>query len=349
MKVYRNLFSKIIQPETLFEAWREFRNGKGAKSDVLLFEKELEQNIFKLARSLRTNTYAHSGYVGFFISDPKRRHIHKATVRDRVLHHAIMTAINPVFEPTFIASSFSCRIGKGTHKGVEALRSMLLKESRNNTVPCYVLKCDIRKFFDSVDHTILLSIISKRIKDPETISLFENIIESYISDRSDLFHRSGVPIGNLTSQLFANIYMNEFDQFIKHTLKVKHYARYTDDFVIVSKNKEYLVGLIAPINAFLEERLGLDLHPGKVEIRSYAQGIDFLGYVLFPHHTLLRKRTKKRIFRRFEEKIECFRKKEITKEGVEASFRSYLGVLSHADAFILSTNLKNYFWFMTNE
>jgi len=349
MKIYRNLFNKIVHPETLFLAWKEFKEGKGSKPDVLLFEQELEKHIFDLVRALRGKTYKHDGYTGFYISDPKRRHIHKANVRDRVLHHAIMTTINPVFEPTFIANSFSCRVGKGTHKGVDALRNMLRKESRNNTRQCYVLKCDVRKFFDSVDHAILLSIIRKRIKDPDTLWLLENIIESFISDRSDLFTRRGVPIGNLTSQLFANIYMNEFDQFMKHTLKVKYYARYTDDFVIVSSDIEYLRKLVAPINSFLKQNLVLDIHPKKIEIRSYGEGVDFLGYVIFPNHTLVRKRTKRRIFRRFEGKIQDFRKEKIEKENVEASLRSYLGVLSHANAHDLSVNLKNYFWFMTSD
>jgi RNA-directed DNA polymerase len=349
MKIYRNLFDKIIQPETLFTAWKEFRDGKSKKLDVLLFEQELEQNIFSLSRALQSKTYKHEGYTDFYISDPKRRHIHKASVRDRVLHHAITRIFYPVFEPTFITNSFSCRVGKGSHKGVNTLRTMLRKESLNNTRQCYVLKCDVRKFFDSVDHSILLSILRRRIKDPDTLWLLENIIESYVSERSDLFYKRGVPIGNLTSQLFANIYMNEFDQFVKHNLKIKYYGRYTDDFVIVSKDREYLASLIDPINTFLSEQLGLELHPEKVEILPYGRGIDFLGYVIFPHHTLVRKRSKKRVMRKFEETIRQYRRKEIEKESVEASLRSYLGVLSHANAHMFSSNLKNYFWFMINE
>lgn len=143
--------------------------------------------------------------------------------------------------------------------------------------------------------------------------------------------------------------MNEFDQFMKHTLKVKYYARYTDDFVIVSSDIEYLRKLVAPINSFLKQNLVLDIHPKKIEIRSYGEGVDFLGYVIFPNHTLVRKRTKRRIFRRFEGKIQDFRKEKIEKENVEASLRSYLGVLSHANAHDLSVNLKNYFWFMTSD
>lgn len=349
MKVYRNLFNKIIEPETLFLAWKEFKNGKNKKPDVLLFEQELEQNIFKLARTLKMKTYKHDKYSDFYISDPKRRHIHKATVRDRVLHHAIVMTLNNIFEPTFIANSFSCRIGKGNHKGVIALRNMVRKESKNDTKQCYILKCDIQKFFDSIDHNILLSILRRKIKDPDTMWLIENVIESYTSERSDLFHRKGVPIGNLTSQLFANVYMNEFDQFMKHELRVNHYARYTDDFVVVSNDKLYLENLILRISNYLETNLLLNLHPNKIDILSYSRGIDFLGYVVFPHHTLVRKRTKARMLWKFEEKIKIYHTKGIEKKSVEASLNSYLGVLSHANAYEFSTNLKNYFWFMINE
>lgn len=349
MKIYKDLFDKIIQPETLFLAWKEFRKGKGKKFDVLLFEQELEQNIFKLARELKTKTYKHDKYSDFFISDPKQRHIHKATVRDRILHHAIVMVLNPVFEPTFIANSFSCRIGKGSHKGVDMLRKMLLKESKNNTRQCYVLKCDVQKFFDSIYHDILLSILRKKIKDFDLMWLLENVVESYLSERSDLFYRRGLPIGNLTSQLFANVYMNKFDQFMKHKLKVNYYARYTDDFVIVSKDKKYLNDLIILISAFLEENLLINLHPQKVEVLSFGRGIDFLGYIVFPHHTLIRNRTKKRVFRMFQNKIELYRKGEIERKSVEASLQSYLGVLSHANAHTFSIKIKNYFYFMIDK
>ena len=350
MRIYKELFNKIIDPENLFSAWDKFRQDKRSKKDVQRFEKNLEQNIFQLHRDLRDRIYKHGPYESFFIADPKRRHIHKATVRDRILHHAIFKVLNPIFEPTFISNSFSCRIGKGTHKGVNALRFMLRKESQNNTRACYVLKCDVRKFFDSVDHDILLSILERRISDSETMWLLRNIIESYISEGHNLFHngRAGIPIGNLTSQLFANMFMNELDQFVKHTLKVKHYARYTDDLVLVSKDKEYLQDLIPKLNAYLCDTLRLNFHPKKVDIHFYTKGVDFLGYVTFPHHILIRKRTKRRILRKFEEEVKGYQEGKISKEKVSASLQSYLGVFSHADAYTLSRNLKNYFWFTVN-
>ena len=185
MKKSLNLFNNICSAENLFSAWDEFKIGKTKKLDVLEFEKNLEQNIFKLNRDLLNQTYKHGPYEGFFISDPKRRHIHKATVRDRVLHHAVFRALNPIFELTFISNSFSCRIGKGTHNGVEAVAKMLRKESCNDRKNCYALKCDIQKFFDSVDHQILFKILKNKIRDEKILFLLKNIISSY-SENSEL-------------------------------------------------------------------------------------------------------------------------------------------------------------------
>ncbi|HEY9583449.1 MAG TPA: RNA-directed DNA polymerase [Candidatus Paceibacterota bacterium] len=159
----------------------------------------------------------------------------------------------------------------------------------------------------------------------------------------------GVPIGNLTSQIFANVYMNEFDQFVKHELKVKNYIRYTDDFLIVSENEEYLKSLIPKLQSFLLEKLILELHPRKVAIRKYHQGIDFLGYVIFPHHCLLRARTRKRIFKNLKYKINNYKSGIITRETLDQSIQSYLAVLSHANAYKLGESLKNQIWFWLNE
>ncbi len=179
MRIYRNFFDNITSLENLFSAWDEFKKGKRARADVEEFEPDLEPNLFELHRELRNGTYRHGPYTGFFFADPKRRHVHKATVRDRILHHAVFSILNPLFEPTFIPHSFSCRIGKGNHKGVEAVSTMLRKESKNDKVACYVLKCDIRKFFDNIDHETLISILSKRIRDERTVKLLRELIEGY--------------------------------------------------------------------------------------------------------------------------------------------------------------------------
>lgn len=312
---------------------------------MLIFEKRLEQNIFALHRDLISKAYRHGTYSNFYIYDPKLRHIHKATVRDRVLHHAIFKILNPIFEPTFISRSFSCRVGKGTHKGVQVLDTMLRKVSKNYGRTAYALKCDIRKFFDSVDHTILIKLLRRKMKDPETLWLMEEIIESFTGESSNLFTRRGLPIGNLTSQLFANVYMNEFDQFMKKELKIKNYVRYTDDFVIVSDDENFLKDLVPKIQDFLHKYLNLELHPSKVTIGTYRHGVDFLGYVSFPHYRALRKRTEKRMFRKLDEKIELFKQGEIDEERLKQTLQSYLGVLSHATARRLSRDFSNRTWF----
>ena len=330
-------------------AWDEFKKSKGKKLDVLRFEKNLEQNIFQIYRDLRDKTYKHGGYTSFYIHDPKLRHIHKATVRDRVLHHAVFNVLNPIFEPTYIHNSFSCRIGKGNHKGVETLAHMLRQTSKNNTKTCFVLKCDIRKFFDSIDHDILIGLIQGKIRDKDTMNLLKEVIASFVGEQPVLFQRKGVPIGNLTSQLFANVYMNGLDQFIRHDLKVKYYARYTDDFIIILDNENYLKKLLSPIQLFLKEKLKLELHPSKVSIRKYHHGIDFLGYVALPHHIALRTRTKKRMMWKLRNKMAEYKNNTIDKSTLLATFQSYLGVLSHADAHKLSQEIQNKFWFWLNE
>ena len=219
--------------ENLLLAWKEFECGKKNRRDVQEFSLRLMDNIFSLHRDLSNHIYWHGPYQAFKINDPKPRDIHKAGVRDRLLHHAIYRILYPFFDKIFIADSYSCRIGKGTHKAVNRFRNFSYKVSKNNTWICWVLKCDIRKFFASIDHDILVGILRKYIFTENIIWLLEKIIESFSSEEKG----AGLPLGNLTSQLFVNIYLNEFDQFAKHKLKAKCYIRYCDDFVILSENK----------------------------------------------------------------------------------------------------------------
>jgi len=345
MKIYKNVFEKIISLENLFSAWDKFKSDKQKKRDVQQFEWQLEENIFKLHRDLKYRRYKHGVYASFYIQDPKQRHIHKATVRDRVLHHAVFTVFNPIFEPTFISNSLSCRIGKGTHKGIDILDKILRQISSNAFKPCFALKCDIKKFFETVDHKILFNIIQKRVKDNDALWLLEEIIESFTSRYSTLSTRKGLPIGNLTSQLFANIYLNEFDQFVKQRLKIKHYVRYTDDFIIVAGDKFYLENIIVPIRSFLTEKLALELHPKKITIRKFHQGIDFLGYIVLPYYRLLRTKTRQRIFKKLKKRVEEYKRGVVSEQTLEQSLQSHLGVLSHADTYKLGQELKNQFWF----
>ncbi|PIP60771.1 hypothetical protein COX00_01495 [Candidatus Uhrbacteria bacterium CG22_combo_CG10-13_8_21_14_all_47_17] len=310
----KSLFEQICSIENIFAAWVRFSNGKRSKADVMAFELRLEDKLFSLRDSLLSGEYRHDPYEPFTIFDPKQRRIHKATVKDRVVHQAIVNVIESFFESRFIHDSYSCRVGKGTHAAVERLRTFLHQASRNNTRTVYALKCDVRRFFASVDHPTLLSFLEKRIVDIQTLELLKNIIGSFSVSKG-----KGIPLGNLTSQLFANIYLHELDRYVKISLREKHYLRYCDDFIILSETKERLAGVTQNIEQFLNTTLSLQLHPKKVFIRTWAQGIDFLGYVLFPHATVIRMKTAERMLKRAN----------------EFNLASYLGVCSHADAFEL--------------
>lgn len=322
------MFDCIISLENLFLAWKEFRRGKRKRPDVQEFEYNLEDNIFKLHEELKDKTYRHSNYTSFWICDPKLRHIHKASVRDRILHHAVFRILYPIFDKIFIFDLYSCRIGKGTHRAVKHLLKFIRKESKNYSRPCFILKCDIKKFFDSINHDILIFLMERKVRDKNAMRLIKEIIEGF----STLFGR-GVPLGNITSQLFANIYLNELDQFVKYILKIRYYLRFCDDFVIVDKSSEVLKKKAKRINYFLQRNLKLSLHSDKIFIRKPGQGIDFLGYIVLPHYLLLRTKTKKRMFRNLEKKIEDYKFGLLTKEKLDQSVQSYLGYLKHARSY----------------
>lgn len=317
-------YEDIISVENLLGAWSEFARGKRRKRDVQEFESLLMHHVLRLHNELKLNTYAHGGYEHFRIADPKPRDIHKALVRDRLLHHALYRKLYPFFDRTFTADSYSCRERKGTHAAMERFREFAAKVSKNRTRTCYVLKCDIRKFFASVDHAILKDILGSHIPDTGTRWLLGVVIDSFSSGTSG----KGLPLGNLTSQLLVNIYMNEFDQFVKHKLKAKYYVRYADDFVIFSHSRESLQSLVMHISGFLRKRLKLELHPNKVYIRTIASGVDFLGWVHFPDHRVLRTTSKRRMLRRAEGGTD------------KHSVQSYLGMLGHGNAHKLRRRVR---------
>jgi len=316
MKIqFAHKFEDIISIENLLDAWKEFVRGKRKKTDVQEFSLRLMDNIFALHNDLTNKIYQHGGYEAFNISDPKPRNIHKASVRDRLLHHAIYRKLYPFFDKIFIADSYSCRNNKGTHKAINRFRFLAYRASKNNTRTCWILKCDIRKFFASIGHEILLNILGQYISDKSIVWLLEKVVESFYSTRPGI----GLPLGNLTSQLFVNIYVNEFDQFAKHKLKAKYYIRYADDFVILSESKDLLVDLIIPIYDFLKIRLKLELHPEKIFIKTLASGVDFLGWINFRDHRVLRMTTKRRMFKRIKQNIS------------NETLNSYLGLLKHGN------------------
>lgn len=350
-------YEEIISLENLLLAWQEFIVGKKSKPDVQIFGRNLMDNIISLHEDLKSGAYCHGGYESFFINDPKRRHIHKASVRDRLVHHAIYRILYPFFDRTFIGNSYSCRLDKGTHKAFNRFRAMTYKVSQNHTQTYWVLKCDIKKFFASIDHTTLMEILENYISDQNILWLLEQVIESFstvsslrganrMSDeaislkngiatlpsvaRND--DKIGLPLGNLTSQLFANVYLNIFDQWVKHKLKAKHYLRYADDFILLSPDKSQLENSISLIQNFLSEKLKLTLHPDKIFLKTIASGVDFLGWVHFLDHRVLRTVTKRRMMRRIGE------------YPTNETLQSYLGLLKYGNSFGIIESLLNEYW-----
>ena len=246
------------------------------------------------------------------------------------------------FDTKFIHDSYSCRVEKGTHKAINRFRYFVRKVSKNNTKTCWVLKCDIKKFFANIDHSILKTILSKTVFDTDILWLLSQVINSFrvrvvltqIITQSNVTNSAiaenvtkGLPLGNLTSQLLVNIYMNEFDQFVKRELKVKYYIRYADDFVVLSPDKEYLENILVKMKEFLESKLKLQLHPDKIFIKTIVSGVDFLGWVNFSDHRVLRISTKRRMLKKLKENPK------------EESRQSYLGMLKHGNTFKLKSAL----------
>jgi retron-type reverse transcriptase len=322
--------------ENLLSAWREFLRGKRKRKDVAAFFLDLTGNILALHCELASKNYRHGPYRAFKINDPKPRDIHKAGVRDRLLHHAIYRILYPYFDQKFTFDSYSCREGKGTYRAMDRFGQYARIVSRNHTRTAWVLKCDIRKFFASIDHEILKDILRRHIGDKDILWLLGEIIGSFhtkddpgIGPTSPRRLRgTGLPLGNLTSQLLVNIYMNELDQFLKRKLKVHHYVRYADDFVIVHKDRRYLENLLPKISDFLKTRLKLSLHPEKVSIKTLASGVDVLGWIHFPDHRVMRTATKRRMFNR------------LRRNPADKTVISYLGLLDHGDAYKLKKKMK---------
>ena len=315
------LFTKLCSIENLFLAWRKFvRGGKRGKVDVMAFERNLETNLFNLQAQLRKGVYQHGPYETFLVRDPKERVISKADVRDRIVHQALDNVLKFSFELVFVFDNYACRLGKGVHKASYRLRRMFQSASRSNTRSVYALKCDVRKFFDSVDHATILQLVERRVQSPGLMGLIRHILSSF-----EKLPSRGIPLGNVTSQLFANVYLHELDRFVKHELRQKYYIRYCDDFIILDHDRGRLIKLIPRLQKFLSEKLKLNLHPRKVSVRSWRQGIDFVGYVHKPWATVIRTKTKDRMLQKVNAK----------------NLTSYLGVCKHADTFELRQTLYN--------
>jgi retron-type reverse transcriptase len=277
-------FNDVVTKENIYQAWNDFIRGKRKRPDVNTFAFRLADNIDGLSEDLTQGTYTHGAYDEYTIYDPKKRVIHKASVLDRVVHRLVYNALYPYFDKRFLDDSYSCRVGKGTHKARDRFRTFANRVSHNHTKPCHILKFDIKKCFESVNQNILKELLHQHITDNALSRLLEIVIDSF---------GKGLPLGNLTSQLFINIYLHELDHFVKRTLKVHHYIRYADDVVIVFDKKEELESIYLILEYFLKEKLHLTTH--KKVVTSVYSGVDVLGEVFFASYKRLRRSTEKRI------------------------------------------------------
>lgn len=294
MKTYNNLFDKLYSLENLRLAFLKARKGKTKKWYVQEFEANIENELMKLKIELETQNYKPRQLKRFVVRDPKTRVIYASAFRDRVVHHALCNLLEPIFEKVFIYDSYANRKNKGVHEALKRFDYFKRKITENgklvknpkdkNMVVGYAFKADVKHFFDTVDQEILMKILRKKIDDEKILSLIRLILDNHETK----IKNKGMPLGNLTSQFFANVYLNELDYFIKHNIKVKNYIRYVDDFVILHRSRGELVLYKWLINNFLKS-LKLELHPQKSKIFPLYKGVNFLGFRVFYHHKLLRR------------------------------------------------------------
>lgn len=333
-KTYNNLYSNICSFENLHLAYLKARRCKRYRKEVLLFSNNLEENLINLQKKLLNKTYESGTYKIFYIHEPKKRKIMSLPFRDRVIHHALCNIIEPLFDKIFIHDSYACRVKRGAHAGADRL-TQYLREAKRKYPKIYCLKCDIKNYFGSINHKVLIQIIQRKIKCYDTMWLIENVINSTEGIR-------GIPIGNLTSQLFANLYLNELDYFIKHDLRIKYYIRYMDDWIISAPDKEYLWDTLKQIKIFLQEELFLELN-NKTSIFPISQGIDFLGYRIWATHRLLRKSSKKRIKRKLKMYQKLHKENKIKINKITSSLMSWLGHTSHCSSYNLRKKILGKF------
>jgi retron-type reverse transcriptase len=302
MKTYRNLYGQLCSFQNIFLSFINARKGKTQKPYIIEFEKELSKNLFTIQKDLINETYKPKPLEVFILRDPKTRRISKSHFSDRIVHHAVYNIIQPFLEKMFIYDSYANRVNKGTLAAIKRFEYFKRKVSHNYTqlkdkknIKGYVLKADVRKFFDSVNHDILLKILSRKIADTKVMKLIKIILDNHESP----IPGKGMPLGNLTSQFFANVYLNELDQYVKHTLKAKYYIRYVDDFVILDNSKEKLEFYKGEIDKYLRKELDVQLHPDKSRIFSLYRGTPFLGARIYTHHRLLIPRN----IRKFRKKL----------------------------------------------
>ncbi len=339
MKRSGNLYAQITDFTNLLTAAHQAEKGKRFRESVLAFNYKFEIELINIKAELESKTYQPGRYKTFEIFEPKRRLISAAPYRDRVVHHAVCNIILPIFEKTYIGDSYANRVGFGTHRALR-LGTKFARSSR------YVLQCDIRKYFPSIDHEILKTLLRRKIKCSDTLWLLDRIIDRSNEQLAVIDHfpgddlltpvqrRRGLPIGNLTSQSFANIYLNGFDHFVKEELKVKKYVRYLDDFALFSDDRSFLADARLAIEEYLVS-LRLKLHQGKSQLFATQHGVNFLGFRILPDRIRVRTENLRRARRRLRRLQADYKHGKIAFKDVDRSIQSWFAHLKHGDTWQL--------------
>lgn len=334
-KTFTGLYPAITEFEALHAAWRRVIRGRRHQADVLAFERDLESNLIDIQNSLLWKTYRTGPYRNFKVFEPKERFIAALPIRDRIVQHALVAVIGPIFEARFIHDSYACRTGRGVHAGADRAQAFLRAALREHG-RIHALKADIARFFPSVCHDVLKRIVRRRIACADTLALIDGIIDS--ADEPGALMPRGIPIGNLTSQLFANVYLHELDMFVKHELREQRYLRYMDDFVIVGHDKAHLHEVRRAIEDFLHAGLGLRTN-AKTQVFpvSVVNGrpLDFLGYRIWPTHRKLRKDSIGRMRRKMKRLARLYHEGRIDLDRIDRVVASWVGHAGHADTYNL--------------
>ncbi len=344
MKTYKNLYPKLCSYENLEKAFRKASKGKNSKFYVIEFKKDLNKNLLALKKDLELRMYKPAPLKKFTVRDPKTRLIRKSIFKDRVVHHAVVNILEPIYEKRFIHDTYANRVGKGTTAALKRFDSYKRKISENrklihcainkNIVKGYVFKADIRKYFDSVNQDKLIEILRRKIKDEKIIWLISIILKNF-GDK-----KVGMPLGNMTSQFFANIYLSDLDYFVKRRLKMKYYIRYVDDFLILHQDRKVLQDCRDKIEKYLKN-LRLELHPDKSKISPIYKGVNFLGFKIFYHYKLAKKRNVHHFYRRLSELEKKYKEREITREKFMESVEGWFAYIKWGNTYKLRKNIMN--------
>jgi RNA-directed DNA polymerase len=347
MKTYTRLWEKLTSFDNLREAYENAKKRKSGNPSVKVFGEHWAFNLALLRLELLTKQYRPQPLTRFVLRDPKTRVIYKSQFRDRIIHHALVNVLQPIYEPQFIYDSHASRQGKGTTRALERYQLFLRRITHsgalqtnarnNNQVRGYALKCDIKHYFETVDHDMLLGILRRQIKDGDVLWLIKIILDHYPTEHPG----KGMPLGNWTSQFFANVYLNELDQYIKQALRAKYYLRYVDDFIILAKSRQELENQLVSISIFVEN-LRLELHPTKCKIIPLSAGVSFLGFKIYYHYLIVRTRNKRKITMKLDKLLRRYERGTIDYASVLDTLEGWNAYALQGDTYRLRQRLYDW-------